>query len=89
MARREGPKGMRARQAPLNRPRARAHPRARKAGCGGVDFCRPFSVPNPPRGCNSDSAQYSITPLLHHSAWPEFEDEDDDDHEDDFESPFG
>src|SRR5580692_4735957 len=26
-------------------------------------FCRPFSIPNPLRGCNSDLAQNSNTPL--------------------------
>src|SRR5260221_10690906 len=35
-------------------------------------FYRPFSIPNPAdAGCNSDLAQYSITPTLHHSAWPD------------------
>jgi hypothetical protein len=29
------------------------------------------SIPNPLRGCNSDLAQYSNTPTLHHSAWPD------------------
>jgi hypothetical protein len=38
-------------------------------------FFRPFSIPNPLRGCNSDSAQYSNTPLLHHSAWPDSKDD--------------
>jgi len=31
-------------------------------------FCHPVSIPNPLSGCNSDSAQYSNTRLLHHSA---------------------
>src|SRR5258708_34963473 len=31
---------------------------------------RPSSIPNPLRGCNSDLAQYSNTPILHHSARP-------------------
>jgi adenosylcobinamide-phosphate synthase len=35
-------------------------------------FYRPFSIPNPAdAGCNSDLAQYSITPTLHHSARPD------------------
>jgi hypothetical protein len=34
-------------------------------------FGRPFSTSNPLRGCNSDFAQYSHTPILHHSAWPD------------------
>jgi hypothetical protein len=34
-------------------------------------FLRAFSVPNPAdAGCNSDLAQYSITPSLHHSITP-------------------
>jgi len=57
-----------------------------------------LSVPNPPGGRNSDLAQYSITPSLHHSITPSlhhsitpslraagFEDEDDD--EDENEAP--
>jgi len=32
---------------------------------------RPFSTPNPLRGSNSDLAQYSNTPALHHSARPD------------------
>jgi hypothetical protein len=31
----------------------------------------PFSIPNPQRRCDSDLAQYSHTPILHHSAWPD------------------
>jgi hypothetical protein len=31
----------------------------------------PSSTSNPLRGCNSDLAQYSHTPTLHHSAWPD------------------
>jgi hypothetical protein len=46
-------------------------------------FYRPFRTSNPLRGCNSDLAQYSHTPVLppatlrvamragHHSAWPD------------------
>src|SRR5260221_4797488 len=30
----------------------------------------PHEHPYPLRGCNSDIAQYSHTPILHHSAWP-------------------
>jgi hypothetical protein len=54
-------------------------------------ICRPFSIPNPAdAGCNSDLAQYSNTPTLHHSITPSlraagFEDEDDD--EDENEAP--
>src|SRR5258708_20383667 len=34
-------------------------------------FYRPFSIPNPAdAGCNSDLAEYSNTPTLHHSAPP-------------------
>jgi hypothetical protein len=40
-----------------------------------TDVFRPFSVSNPLRGCNSDLAHYSNTPILHHSAG-RFEDED-------------
>jgi len=32
---------------------------------------RPFSTPKPVRGSNSDLAQYSNTPALHHSARPD------------------
>jgi hypothetical protein len=33
---------------------------------------RPESTPNPAdAGCNSKLAQYSNTPILHHSAWPD------------------
>src|SRR5260370_33960606 len=33
---------------------------------------RPFSTSNPADACcNSDLAQYSHTPILHHSAWPD------------------
>jgi len=39
-------------------------------------FARPFSIANPAAaGCNSDWAQYSNTPVLHHSAWAGFEDD--------------
>ena len=31
----------------------------------------PFSISKPLRGCNSDLAQCSNTPVLHHSAWPD------------------
>jgi hypothetical protein len=32
----------------------------------------PSGNPNPAdAGCNSDLAQYSHTPILHHSAWPD------------------
>jgi hypothetical protein len=41
-------------------------------------FYRPCSIANPLRGCNSDSAQYSNTPLLRVAG---FEDEDDDEYE--------
>jgi len=37
----------------------------------GTTLYRPFSTPNPLRGCNSDLAQYSNTPALHHSARPD------------------
>jgi hypothetical protein len=49
----------------------------------GVRVGRPFGASNPLRGCNSDLAQYSHTPILppatlrvamragHHSAWPD------------------
>ena len=36
-----------------------------------LTICRPFSISNPLRGCNSDLAQCSNTPVLHHSAWPD------------------
>jgi len=42
--------------------------------CGSklTHFGRPFSNPNPAdAGCNSDLVQYSNTPILHHSAWPD------------------
>jgi len=32
---------------------------------------RLVSIFNPLRGCNSNLAQYSKTPALHHSAWPD------------------
>jgi hypothetical protein len=41
---------------------------------------RPFGIPNPLGGCNSDLAQYSNTPTLRAAG---FEDEDDDENEDD------
>ena len=44
-------------------------------------FCRPFSISNPLRGCNSDLAQCSNTPVFHHSAWPDFKDDDKDENE--------
>ena len=38
----------------------------------GTTLYRPFSTSNPAAaGCNSDLAQYSHTPILHHSAWPD------------------
>ena len=47
-----------------------------------VIFFRPFSTPNPLRGCNTDSAQYS-----NNSATPTPFFEDDDEDEDDFDAP--
>jgi hypothetical protein len=41
-----------------------------------LPFYRPFSILNPLRGCNSDSAQYANTPSSRF-----FEDEDDDEDE--------
>jgi hypothetical protein len=38
----------------------------------GLKRARPESTPNPAdAGCNSKLAQYSNTPILHHSAWPD------------------
>ena len=34
-------------------------------------LCRPFSISKPLRGCNSDLAHYSNTPILHHSTGPD------------------
>ena len=43
---------------------------------------RPERAPDPAdAGCNSKLAQYSNTPILHNSAWPDFEDEDEDENE--------
>ena len=44
--------------------------------------CRPFSIPNPLGGCNSDLAQYSITPSLRAAGF-----EDGDEEEDENEAP--
>jgi hypothetical protein len=49
-----------------------------------IGHIRAISLPNPLRGCNSDLAQYSITPSLRAAG---FEDEDDDEDEDEDEAP--
>jgi len=61
-------------------PRAQNRPRKRgtlhKKNVGEVGSTRTIlmrlvSIFNPLRGCNSNLAQYSNTPALHHSAWPD------------------
>jgi hypothetical protein len=49
---------------------ARADRRSRRKSYLEVELIGsvPFSIPNPLRECNSDLAQYSTTPTLHHSA---------------------
>jgi predicted dehydrogenase len=47
------------------------HPYGFQAGDLKLTSNVPFTIPNPLGGCNSDKAQYSKTPALHHSAWPD------------------
>src|SRR5260221_10043473 len=52
---------------------ARADRRSRRRAYLEVELIGsvPASIPNPLSECNSDLAQYSTTPTLHHSAWPD------------------